>query len=67
MKELGLESMEQISGGSHYASCTIEMGLQAAAIAGVSTWFLGGFWPAAVMGGWIAGAVVGAVSCYNKY
>ena len=67
MKELGLERMEEVKEGSDYASCTVEMGLQAAGIAGISGWVTGLFWPGMVMGGWIGGAVVGAVMCYGKY
>ena len=67
MKELSLERMAEVNGGSHYASCVVGAGLQAAAVAGISGWISGGFWPALVMGGWIGGAVVGSIVCYGKY
>lgn len=66
MKELSIEQMELIKGGQMHApdaSCAIAYGLEAAAVAGIGGWVTGAFWPAAVLGGWVGGVVVGTVVC----
>jgi len=65
MKELNLEEMELIHGGTQGpdASCVVKHGLSGAVALGSTAWITGVFWPAATMGGLIGGFVHGIIMC----
>lgn len=71
MKELGLENMEQISGGIRLpdAGCVVKHGLAGAVSGGIMGAFGGPLWPAAVMGGLLGGYAYGFIMCewYGGY
>lgn len=65
MKALGLEIMEQISGGAKLAdaACVVKHGLAGAVSGGIVGAFTGPLWAAGVMGGLLGGYAYGIIMC----
>lgn len=65
MKELSLESMEEIRGGNRVpdAGCVVKHGLGGAVSGGIMGAFTGPFWGIGVMGGLLGGYAMGFIMC----
>lgn len=67
MKELSIETMETILGGGFREPdprCVISSGLKMAVAGGISGAFAGGLnFAPGLMGGWVAGVVIGLFEC----